>query len=223
MVWVKICGITNMEDAEKISKLKIDAMGFILSADSPRRIKATEAGKIIEAIRGRKKNISAVGVFVNEEIGKVAEDSESLGLDFIQLSGDEDEYYLKDLKRRTVHINIIKAIRVNHKDKLCSKKVYEKMIRLEKLVNFILLDSYSKDVYGGTGKSFRWDIIKDYHSLVPVILSGGLDAENVGEAVRIVKPFGVDASSKLETYPGKKDIYKVRRFINILKHPADIL
>ncbi len=223
MVWVKICGITNLEDAEEISKLKVDAMGFILSTDSPRRIKAAEAGKIIKILRSRKKKISAVGVFVNEEVGKVIEDSESLGLDFIQLSGDEDGYYLKDLMERTGNINIIKSIRVNHKDKLYVKKVYEKISKLEKFVDFILMDSYRKDVYGGTGKSFRWDIIKNYCGRVPVILSGGLDAENVGEAVRTVKPFGVDASSKLEAYPGKKDIYKVSRFINVLKQPVEIL
>ena len=217
MVWIKICGITNIDDAKSISELRVDAMGFVLSADSPRRIEAITAYRIIEALRTGENKISMVGIFVNEEIERVLNDYRSLRLDYIQLSGDEDRDYLKDLKEKAKDIKIIKSIRIKNKSESYSAKINKKVDKLKEYAGFILMDSYSKNVYGGTGVSFNWDIVKDYYREIPVILSGGLDAENVRQAVDIVKPFGVDASSKLEIYPGKKDIDKVTKFINVLK------
>lgn len=217
MVWIKICGITNIDDAKSISELGVDAMGFVLSADSPRRVEIITAYRIIEALRTGENKISMVGVFVNEEIRKVLNDYRSLRLDYIQLSGDEDRDYLKDLKEKAKDIKIIKSIRIKNKSESYSAKINKKVDKLKEYADFILMDSYSKNVYGGTGVSFNWDIVKDYYREIPVILSGGLDAENVRQAVDIVKPFGVDASSKLEIYPGKKDIDKVTKFINVLK------
>jgi len=98
MVWIKICGITNLEDAERISELGVDAVGFVLSADSPRKVETITAYNIIGVLRAKENKISMVGVFVNEEIWKVLKDSESLKLDYIQLSGDEDRDYLKKYK-----------------------------------------------------------------------------------------------------------------------------
>ncbi|MCG2791360.1 MAG: phosphoribosylanthranilate isomerase [Actinomycetia bacterium] len=217
MVWIKICGITNIDDAKSISELGVDAMGFVLSADSPRRVEIITAYRIIEALRTGENKISMVGVFVNEEIRKVLNDYRNLRLDYVQLSGDEDMDYLKDLKEKAKDIKIIKSIRIKNKSEYYRAKINKKMDKLKEYADFILMDSYSKNVYGGTGVSFNWDIVKDYYREIPVILSGGLDAENVRQAVDIVKPFGVDASSKLEIYPGKKDIDKVTKFINVLK------
>lgn len=217
MVWIKICGITNIDDAKSISELGVDAMGFVLSADSPRRVEIITAYRIIEALRTGENKISMVGVFVNEEIRKVLNDYRSLRLDYVQLSGDEDMDYLKDLKEKAKDIKIIKSIRIKNKSESYRAKINKKVDKLKEYADFILMDSYSKNVYGGTGVSFNWDIVKDYYREIPVILSGGLDVENVRQAVDIVKPFGVDASSKLEIYPGKKDIDKVTKFINVLK------
>lgn len=217
MVWIKICGITNIEDAKSISELRVDAIGFVLSADSPRKVEVITAYRIIEALRTGENKISMVGVFVNEEIRKVLNDYRSLRLDYIQLSGDEDMDYLKDLKEKAKDIKIIKSIRIKNKSESYRAKINKKVDKLKEYADFILMDSYSKNVYGGTGVSFNWDIVKDYYREIPVILSGGLNAENVRQAVDIVKPFGVDASSKLEIYPGKKDIDKVTKFINVLK------
>ncbi|MBC8386603.1 MAG: phosphoribosylanthranilate isomerase [Actinobacteria bacterium] len=217
MVWIKICGITNLEDAKSISELGVDAMGFVLSVDSPRKVEVMTAYKIIEALRTGENKISMVGVFVNEEIRRVLNDYRSLRLDYIQLSGDEDRDYLKDLKEKSKDIKIIKSIRIKNKSESYRAKINKKVDKLKEYADFILMDSYSKNVYGGTGVSFNWDIVKDYYWEIPVILSGGLDVENVRQAVDIVKPFGVDASSKLEIYPGKKDIDKVTKFINVLK------
>ncbi|NQT66109.1 MAG: phosphoribosylanthranilate isomerase [Actinobacteria bacterium] len=217
MVWIKICGITNLEDAKSISELGIDAMGFILSADSPRKVEIITAYKIIGALRTSENKISMVGVFVNEEIRKVLNDYRSLRLDYIQLSGDEDRDYLKDLREKAKDIKIIKSIRIKSKNESYRAKINKKVDKLKEYADFILLDNYSKNVYGGTGVPFNWDIVKDYCWEIPVIISGGLDAENVRQAVDIVKPSGVDASSKLEIYPGKKDMDKVTGFINALK------
>ncbi|MDP3012558.1 MAG: phosphoribosylanthranilate isomerase [Candidatus Hydromicrobium sp.] len=217
MVWIKICGITNIDDAKSISELGVDAMGFVMSADSPRRVEIITVYRIIEALRTGENKISMVGIFVNEEIRKVLNDYRSLRLDYIQLSGDEDMDYLKDLKEKAKDIKIIKSIRIKNKNESYRAKINKKVDKLKEYADFILMDSYSKNVYGGTGVSFNWGIVKDYYREIPVILSGGLDAENVRQAVDIVKPFGVDASSKLEIYPGKKDIDKVTKFINVLK------
>ena len=217
MVWIKICGITNLEDAERIAGLNVDAMGFVLSTNSPRRVDTSKAKEIMEVVRRRRNKISMVGVFVNEEIVKVLEDSEDLRLYYIQLSGDEDKHYLKDLNDKSGDIKIIKSIRIKGRGQSYEAEPRGEIKKLEGCVDFILLDSYREDVYGGTGVSFDWNIIRDFYRGIPIILSGGLDAENVKQAVSIVKPFGVDASSRLEICPGKKDIYKVSRFIDVLK------
>jgi phosphoribosylanthranilate isomerase len=217
MIWIKICGITNLEDAKKISELDADAMGFILSTDSPRRIENSRAKKIIRSVRKNNKNIYLVGVFVNEKIEKVLRDSDDLDLDMVQLSGDENREYLKTLYGRSGDVKIIKALRIKNESQSGRTELGKDIHKMKKYTDFILLDSYSKDIYGGTGVSFDWDIARDYNRTVPIILSGGLDAENIEKAIKTAKPFGVDASSKLEIYPGKKDISKVSEFIKTLR------
>ena len=229
MVWIKICGITNLEDARMASRLKVDSIGFVLSTDSPRRIEINTAGRIIEALRSEGNMIPAVGVFVNEETKDVLKYSKSLGLDYVQLSGDENNSYLKKLKEKSGGLKIIKSIRIkdNNKDKNKKKeisyisagkaKIYQEIESFKGYADFILFDSYRNGAYGGTGDTFNWDIIKYFSIGIPVILSGGLDGENVRQAVDIVKPFGVDASSRLEICPGKKDPDKVRRFVNAIR------
>jgi phosphoribosylanthranilate isomerase len=217
MIWIKICGITNLGDAEKISELDVNAMGFILSTDSPRRIDNSRAKRIIEAVRNKNEKISLAGVFVNERVEKVLRDSDGLDLDMVQLSGDEDREYLKNLYSRSGDIKIIKAIRIKNGSRSRQAELNKEIQRIKEYTDFILLDSYSKNVYGGTGISFDWNIARNCGQTVPIILSGGIDAENIEDAIKTVKPFGVDASSKLEIYPGKKDISRVSEFVKILR------
>lgn len=277
MVWVKICGITNEEDAKYISGLGVDAIGFIFSSPSPRRVEVERAEKIISSLEGRarksetrenrdreirdekgkaregkaregkagegraregRSRISIVGVFVNEKIEKVLDTAQRLCLDYIQLSGDEDMDYLitirkailKDGTREEIfHVNkkIIKSIRVGEgeeSDECAGESMDEilytlrrKVEDLKGVVDYFLLDSFKKNMYGGTGKSFRWDIVESWGEKYPIVLSGGLDFQNVREAIKIVKPYGVDASSKLEIYPGKKDWEKVEKFVETVK------
>lgn len=229
MVWIKICGITNLKDARMISELKIDSIGFILSTDSPRRVETDIAAEIIKVLRDRGNRVSAAGVFVNEKIEYILECSRTLGLDYVQLSGDEDSGYLKDLKRRTGKIKIIKSVRIKNRNKDKNKnretlgknsgraRINREIESYRGYADFILFDSYRKGSYGGTGKTFDWDIVKYTGTGIPVILSGGLDSENVKQALGIVKPFGVDASSRLETIPGKKDPERVRQFVDAVR------
>ncbi len=223
MVWIKICGVTNLEDAMLVSRLKADALGFIFSTDSPRRIGLSEAEKINNGLRDEENRISKVGVFVNERVELIREYCEKLELNYIQLSGDEDIDFLRTLRKEARRLKIIKALRIRDINKIYSGNGLDEPViikqteRLRKYADFILLDSYKKNVYGGTGQIFNWGVVKNFRGILPVILSGGLEPGNVGEAVSIAKPFGVDASSLLEEYPGKKDAEKVRRFVNIVK------
>lgn len=218
MVWIKICGITNKEDALKIASLGADALGFILSTESARKIEPDKAKELILATKDKFINIrdkmrpSFVGVFVNENIGKVTEIAEKLGLDYIQLSGDETLDYLKKIKKHNKNIKLIKLVRV--KDNVPSfAAISKQMLEFKKIADFFLLDTFNENIYGGTGKSFNWELVKGLSQEYPVILAGGLDCENVADAIQIVKPFGIDASTRLEESPGKKDIRKVEIFI----------
>jgi len=222
MVWIKICGITNEDDAIKVSNLGVNALGFILSTESVRKINPVRAKEIILALKDRfkgdlnKKLPSFAGVFVNEDINKVLKIIEDLCLDYIQLSGDETIAYLEEIKKHNKNIKLIKLIRI--KDDISSTEtIFNKIQYFKKFVDFFLLDTFKKNIYGGTGKTFNWELVKNWGLEFPVILAGGLDCENVAEAIQIVKPFGVDASTRLEKSPGKKDISKVFKFIKNTK------
>lgn len=218
MVWIKICGITNEDDAIKISNLGANALGFILSTESVRKINPGRAKEIMLALADRFKNgqikklLSLVGVFVNEDINKVLEIAEELRLDYIQLSGDETIAYLKEIKKHNRNIKLIKLIRIKS-DFLSTETMFNRIQDFKKYADFFLLDTFKENIYGGTGESYNWRIVKNWGQEFPVILAGGLDCENVAEAIQIVKPFGVDASTRLEKSPGKKDIKKVGIFI----------
>jgi phosphoribosylanthranilate isomerase len=219
MVWIKICGITNLEDAAGISRLGVNAIGFVLSTNSPRRVKPETAEEIIAMLRNKGIKVPMAGVFVNEKIERVIQCSDLLGLDYIQLSGDEEADYIENLREGSGKIKIIKALRIkdeNKDQKDTVDELDEEIDKLKDYADFILLDSYRKGIYGGTGVPLDWEMLKNYCSKIPVILAGGLDPENVKKAVDTVMPFGVDASSGLEIYPGKKDLDKVARFVDVL-------
>lgn len=204
MVKVKICGITNLEDALVAQEAGADILGFIF-ADSPRR---TETGTAREIIKRVSKDIKISALFVNEKREAVDRVVSGLGrVDFIQFHGEETPAYCKKFTTK----KIIKAIRI--KDERSLKKITE-----YKGIDFILLDTFKEAQYGGTGQTFNWEIAikaKTYH--IPLFLSGGLNPENVKEAILKVRPFAVDVSSGVEKTPGKKDPELVKRFIAAAK------
>jgi len=189
-VQVKICGITEFEDALGAVRLGVDALGFIF-APSPRRIAPEMARFVIDAMPPF---IKTVGVFVNEKAAVIREYINYCGLDLVQLHGDEPPDFCRKLMPRT-----IKAIRVKDESSLETCAAYRKTVRA------LLLDTHVPGKAGGTGKTFDWQLaIKIRAGGMPVILSGGLDPANIEAAIREVRPYGVDVNSGVEERPGKK-------------------
>ncbi|ADY73238.1 Phosphoribosylanthranilate isomerase [Desulfurobacterium thermolithotrophum DSM 11699] len=206
MVKVKICGLTSLEDALIATEAGADVLGFILYPKSKRFIKAKEIRKITSNLPPF---ILKAGVFVNEDPRNVLEILSYAHLDFAQLHGDETpkecEYIGKD--------RVIKVFRLKSVEEVEKIEPYIGKVRA------ILLDTYSKDSYGGTGKTFDWEIAKAVKERfdVPLILSGGLNPENVAKAIKEVNPYAIDVSSGVEIEPGKKDKKKVLQFIKSAK------
>jgi len=197
MTRIKICGITNKKDALEAAHLGVDALGFVF-AESPRRVIPRMVQEIVELLPPF---ISRVGVFVNEEREKVKEIAARCHLTTLQFHGEESPAWCEGFKEKTV-----KAFSIKDEDILETIPEYE--------VDAYLLDSYSPSRYGGTGKTFDWDIARRIKkSGVPVILSGGLDPDNVKEAIERVRPYAVDVGSGVEAEEGKKDTEKLEDFV----------
>lgn len=190
-VKVKICGITNFKDAATAVKLGASALGFIF-ARSPRQIKPHKARSII---RGIPPFVRTVGVFVNEGLAEIRDAMQYCGLDLIQLHGDESPGLCNELMPYT-----IKALRIKDESCLRASRAYQGKVRA------LLLDTYSKEKAGGTGKTFDWSLaIKIKELGIPIILSGGLGPSNIDMAIHTVRPYAVDVNSGVEDYPGKKN------------------
>lgn len=199
-MFIKICGITNLEDALAAVEAGADALGFNFYRRSPRYI-APEAARLIVAELPAM--VMSVGVFVNEsEPEQVARIADSAGVTAVQLHGDESPEYCFALSDRFT----IKALR--------ARVGFEPQVVKDYETNAILLDAYAKDARGGTGRVVDWEVARRVRKLVPqLFLAGGLSVENVAEAIAAVEPYAVDACSHLESTPGKKDNERVRAFI----------
>ena len=205
IVWIKICGITNEEDGLAAARLGADALGFVF-APSPRRISPEKARQIIKALPPL---VQTVGVFVDEDLGKVSSVTEMCGLDILQFHGSESADYCDSFDQR-----VIKAIRLRNRQDLKSLAEYDGV------VHALLLDTYLPDKLGGTGMTFNWEWALEAGKYGRIILAGGLNPENVAAAISIVKPYGVDASSGLEQRPGVKDHEKMAQFIESVRQSA---
>ena len=189
-VAVKICGITNYEDAAIAVDLGATALGFIF-ADSPRQITPQKARDIIHAIPPF---VKTVGVFVNEGPTEIKEIVHHCGLDLVQLHGDESPALCDELMPYT-----IKALSIKDESSLQTGQAYHGKVRA------LLLDTYSKEKAGGTGKTFDWELaIKIKKQGTPIIISGGLGPSNIVAAIHTVRPYAVDVNSGVEESPGKK-------------------
>lgn len=200
-VKVKICGITNLEDALKAVEYGADALGFVFYRGSPRYIEPEKAARIIKELPPF---ISTVGVFVDEPSLEIMRIASITGINTIQLHGQEPPESI------IYHQKIIKAIRVRELSDLEPLRAY-------KGVHAFLLDAYSPEAFGGTGQLFNWDIAQEAKKFGRIILAGGLNPDNVEKAIRWVHPYGVDVSSGVEKEKGIKDHKKLRAFIEIAK------
>jgi len=211
MTKVKICGITNIEDARHAVDCGADELGFNFYEKSQRLISPEAARSIIDDLPISSGN---VGVFVNKPMADVLEIVEYVGLDVIQLHGDEDLTYLNDLRLRT-RKPIIKAFRMSSGFNVADVFDWP--------MDFALFDTHSAESYGGGGKSFDWkDFGADIYLWFPNIayLAGGLNSENVADGIRIVRPYAVDVASGVESSPGVKDPARVAAFIEAVRKTA---
>ncbi len=200
MVSVKICGITNWDDAKLAMDAGADALGFNFYAKSPRRIAASRAKEIIRHMPSR---VTAVGVFVNASAKEIMSIARSANLGALQLHGEESPATVERLARE---YPVIKAFRVGPRFRARELKKYPSAVGF-------LLDGYDVERRGGTGKRFDWRVARAAKRYGPVIVAGGLRSENVAEAIRQVKPFGLDVCSGIEERPGRKDPKKVKRLM----------
>jgi phosphoribosylanthranilate isomerase len=205
---IKFCGITRLADAERAAELDAWAVGMILWPGSPRHCRQAEAVEIGAALRRR---TEVAGVFVNAHLDHVAASAEAIGLTLIQLHGEEGPAYCAEAARRT-GAKIVKVARVVGRADIRELRAFQ--------TDFHLLDTYVPDQPGGTGRTFSWALVSEHPRDRPLILSGGLTAENVGEAIAAVAPFAVDVSSGVEFAPGMKDHARMEAFAQAVAQAA---
>ena len=208
-LFVKICGITRVQDAELAAGLGASALGFVFWPDSPRYISAEAAKAIAAIVPG---NVLKVGVFVDQPMEDVARILDDVGLDVAQLHGHESPEYCRQLKERYVvsgpSRTVIKAVAMSGNGSVSIADFDPDVV--------LLVDAHDPSRFGGTGKTVNWDSAREIASTRRTILAGGLNAANVKLAVRSVRPYGVDVSSGVESAPGVKDPNRMRAFFEAL-------
>ena len=199
-LFVKICGITRWHDAALAVDLGADALGFVFWPGSPRYVEPENVGAISARLAAE---VQKVGVFVNQTVAEVIGIMKTAGLDVAQLHGEESPEYCRELNKR-----IFKAVRLKNGGPLHIADFDPEVV--------LLIDAHDVERFGGTGKTVDWNRAREIAGMRPTILSGGLNAANIKEAVRSVRPYGVDVSSGVELSPGIKDPDKLRGFFEAL-------
>jgi phosphoribosylanthranilate isomerase len=207
MVKVKICGITNWADARRAIESGADLLGFNFVRTSPRYVTPAKARRMVKKLPG---NISAVGVFENESEEAMLEIARSVGLSQLQLHGDESPAMVARLAQNGEHLGVIKALRVKKPFRVAQLAAYKR-------AGAILLDGFSRQARGGTGKTFDWHLARRAKRHGRIFLAGGLTPENVGQAIRTARPYAVDVCSGVESRPGKKDALRMRSLVRAVK------
>lgn len=200
-LFVKICGITNLQDALVSVQSGADALGFVFYDRSPRFVSPETLRRIVGQLP---ESVSLIGVFVNPSVRDVSSVCREVKLSAVQAHGN-----LTDSELRKLGTSVIKAFQVD--------KEFDVRLMRKYSVEAFLLDAFAEGKAGGTGKTFDWNVARRATKYGRVILSGGLNPKNVAEAVRFVRPYGVDVCSGVEVRPGKKDSEKVREFIQRAK------
>lgn len=201
MTKIKICGITNVDDALAAAEYGADAIGFVFVPNTPRYIDPQRASEIVEALPPF---LTRVGLFSDPTISEVEMIAKECNLDALQFHGYETPDFCGSFYQR-----VIKAFRVKDQSTISLLKEYQ--------VSAYLLDSYTKGIKGGSGMTFDWNLAIAAKKYGRIILAGGLNPQNVSEAVQQVSPYGVDISSGVEQKPGKKDYKKIKDFIDAVR------
>jgi phosphoribosylanthranilate isomerase len=212
MIWVKICATTNLPDAQASLAAGADALGFIF-APSSRRIEIEQAAEIISSLTD---DIDKIGVFVNQTPGQVAEVAKQAGLTGVQLHGDEPADQMPEYRQAVGQRKIIKTLQA--RELLNSPDTLNGYLQSRQVIDAILLDAGSPSQRGGTGQTFDWiaaaPIVARVRAQMPVIIAGGLNPENVAEAIRLFAPWGVDVVSGVEREVGRKNEARLRSFVD---------
>ena len=208
---LKVCGLTQLFQIQELISMNIDFLGFIFYEKSPRYVLNYLSFKEISEI----KHSGKVGVFVNESIKAIVEIASEAQLDIIQLHGDEDDRFILKLRQLIgENIQIIKVIRIGNQ----TAEELQKTINQQPLTNNYLLFDTDSQAFGGTGKTFDWNILNEIEIPIPYFLSGGISFENIHQLKSINhQPFALDINSKFEIEPGNKDLEKIKKFINLDK------
>lgn len=207
---IKFCGITRLDDARAAAEAGAWALGLIFWPGSRRAVDVAEAQRIGRSLR---RQVELVGVFVDQTLDEVAEIAEAVPLSIVQLHGDEGPRYADEVGRRT-GAKVMKAVAVHHGGDVEHLAAFPSDLHL--------LDAHDPALRGGTGRTFDWDLVRLRRSEVPLVLAGGLTAENVGEAIGKVRPFAVDVASGVESAPGVKDPDKLRAFAEAVRATAEV-
>lgn len=202
---VKICGVTNLDDAAEAVRLGAWAIGLVHFPRSPRRCEPAEAVRIGAAFR---RKCEVVGVFVNPELDEVAKAVEDAGLTMVQLNGEEGPSFCAETARKT-GVKVIKAVHVASAADIHAAEAFR--------TDYHLFDRRGDGLWGGTGKSFDWSLLEQRDSEVPGIVAGGLGPENVAEAIRVTHPYAVDVASGVEAEPGRKDHAAMTAFFDAVQ------
>jgi phosphoribosylanthranilate isomerase len=202
---IKICGITNQEDADIAIQEGADALGFVFYPQSPRYVQPAVAQHIIASLPPF---VVPVGVFVNQDLDMVKRVFDDCGLALAQLHGDESPGFCESL-----HRPVLRAIRLRGRSSFLALAEWKGRIG----VRGFIVDTFSDTAYGGTGHTTDWSLAAEVAKAAPMLLAGGLTPENVQEAIRQVRPYGVDVSSGVERSPGQKDPDKIRGFIQAVR------
>lgn len=202
---IKICGITNLEDARYASGKFVDYLGFIFYEKSPRYIESAKAGAIINWLEGPEK----VGVFVNQSIDEVNQIAKESGLDLVQLHGNESVEYCELIDKP-----IIKVLHIT--PETSTEKLKEQVEAYVEVVEYLLFDTKTDALWGGTGKTFDWKILSELSNKTPFFVAGGLNVDNVQNAIETTSPYAVDVSSSLEEEPGIKDYDKIDALMDVM-------
>ena len=210
MTKIKICGVTNLDDAHAAVDAGADMLGVNFYRPSPRYITPDAARELINGLKGRNMAVEIVGVFVNETVDSVIDVAMITGIDAVQLHGDESPSFCEELNTRD-GLQVIKALRVNKEFKPHDAQQYP--------VAAIMLDAFHRTLRGGTGEKVDFNLARETRKLVPrLFLSGGLSPENVADAINQVGPDAVDACSLLESSPGKQDAARMRAFVAAVRN-----
>ena len=210
MTKVKICGITNLDDARVAIDAGADMVGLNFYRPSPRYIRPDAARELVNSLKDSGSSVEVIGVFVNETIESVIDIAMLTGIDAVQLHGDESPSFCEEINTRD-GFRVIKVLRAGEE--------FDPSAAPEYPAHAIMLDAFHRTLRGGTGQTIDFDVARETRRLVPrLFLSGGLSPENVADAIHQVEPYAVDACSLLESEPGKKDTARVRAFVAAVRN-----